>query len=111
MSLRPNLYTVSEGDRVEVMLVTNIPYVFEFTIMVNTNSVTAMGTYVERHSVDNDDHQIQYCTHPPFPQMALTLKVAQSMSASRNPSLPMAVPLLHSGPSMIVCLRERRSSW
>ena len=45
MSLHPDLYTVSEGDRVEVMLVTNIPYVFEFTIMVNTNSVTAIGTY------------------------------------------------------------------
>lgn len=51
VSMMPTLYPVSEGDSVEVTFVTNIPYVFQFNIVVNTYSVTAIGMATHRHLV------------------------------------------------------------
>ena len=49
VSLMSNVYNVSEGDNVTVMLVTNIPHMFQFDIVVNTSSWTATGTITLAH--------------------------------------------------------------
>ena len=69
--LMSNVYNVSEGDNVIVMLVTNIPHKFQFDIVVNASSRTGTGTITLAHV----HHAVQWTLNHilPSPQLALTL--------------------------------------